>query len=191
VTFPKRPGVRVQTDGGSAATLSPAERRAIDEDPVVIANRQRLARLHELRSKTPVDVQDALHGASWMLFVFVAIGAVCQVATDLKIAWVAGIAVVGSFALLAVCGSLLERTERRMWAASGHRIPDPPAGPTFHWRLITPASVVRRARAQIGNELAAVNVDDSELEDALDLLYRHGADNYDFRPTPPVRRREP
>jgi hypothetical protein len=170
-------------------TLSAADRDALDHDPVVIANRARLAHFHELRAPEPVDVNDALQGGFWFLFVLAGLGAAFNVFLALDLAWAAGAAVLAVLLTCAGFFAVIDRREKRMWQAAGHPFV---AQPEFHWRLLTPGSLLTRGRAHVTDlrtGLASRNIDDSELEDDLDRRYRHGADNYDIRPTRPSNHR--
>jgi hypothetical protein len=177
VVLPRRPPAA--EPASQASTVEPIAIDDINNDPVVIANRARLAKLQELRHPGPVDVNDALHGGSWFLFVLVAIGAACQLFTALGIAWAAGLAFIVDFLALLTFVAVLERHADHMWRQYGDHVTERPPKRQLHWRLLTPGSVYQRVRAH----LDALNIDDSELEDALDSLCRPGADNYDFRPS--------
>jgi hypothetical protein len=180
-TFPKH--VVLPPPSDEASTLSAAELHAFAHDPVVIANRARLAHFRQLRSKAPNDVSDGLQGTFWFLFVLAGFGTAFNILLEFDLLWAAAGAVlavvVGTTAMMA----FIDAREREMWRASGHRVaPDPEW--EFHWRLLTPGSIFRRAKAHVDdmrNRLDALSVDDSELEEALEPLYRHGTTEWRFR----------
>jgi hypothetical protein len=66
----------------------------------------------------------------------------------------------------------IDYREKEMWEASGHRMARGPER-GLHWRLLAPGRLRRRARAHVKDmrgRLDALNVDDSELEEALEPL---------------------
>ena len=177
VAFPSRP-VESDRESDSPALVAP-DATDMSRDLIVIANRARLEALHQLRSRQPVDVSDAFAGWFWVMFVFIAIGAAINVLLGLRIAWAAGVGFgVDLIGLFAFTGAL-EHHERKLIQQAERGIVDVAPRAAFHWRLLTPPYILRRARGH----LDALNVDDSELEDRLDALVRPGCDSYDLRPT--------
>jgi hypothetical protein len=143
--------------------------RSAEEDRLIAANRERIAELHQLRTTSPVDFSDVFWGGLWVLVIVVPVVVAGSVFARVGVLWAAVISILSVFVTLCFVASSLERRNREAARKNENGIVPAPSQEA-HWRMVTPAHLLRRITASLDR----VNVDDTELEAEQEQLYEHG-----------------